>query len=62
MIEGLPSLEIFAKGKAEGRAEAIAEAITEERKNTERERRRADAAEAEVQRLRKELEALKSAR
>ncbi len=43
---------IFAK--AEGIAEGIAKGIAEEKQNTERERKRADAAEARV----KELEAM----
>ncbi len=54
------TMEMFREeGKAEGIAEGKAEGKAEERQNTERERRRADAAEAEVQRLRRELEDLK---
>ncbi|MCI9068049.1 MAG: hypothetical protein HFI65_05155 [Lachnospiraceae bacterium] len=51
--------EGLAEGHAEGHAEGLAEGISkgreEERLNTEREKRRADLAESELQKLREEL-------
>ena len=52
-------LEQFEREREEGRAEGLAEGReegrAEERKNTERERRRADAAEAKIKELEKLL-------
>ena len=44
------------EGLAEGRKQGLEEGRQEERVNTERERRRAQAAEEELARLKKELE------
>ena len=52
-------LEQFEREREEGRAEGLAEGReegrAEERKNTERERRRADVAEAKIKELEKPL-------
>jgi flagellar biosynthesis/type III secretory pathway protein FliH len=47
--------EGHAKGLEEGHAKGLEEGRTEERKNTERERRRADVAEAKIKELEKLL-------
>ena len=47
------------EGREEGRQEGREEGRKEEREKTEREKKRADAAEEEIRRLRKELEALR---
>ena len=47
------------EGLAEGRKQGLEEGRQEERVNTERERRRAQAAEEELARLKKELEQIR---